>query len=223
MLDQISLKKFTKFALAATTVVLVVGFALDAKGFSGNLLAEIAGVLVSVLLAVFIVEKAVERERSRRWDLVAEQTTSMLRFAVIRAGTNVYLQLPAPRSAAADPYTLGLLGDKQLSAALSQLAEEMRKEPELGTGKEGFVAGLQPHIEFIRAGVMPQLLAIGKHDLIARLAAVESTFQNLEHTLWLEERFGGPDQFHVDAAALIEALANLSRAIDDPAASPVSS
>jgi hypothetical protein len=203
-------------------MALLVGFTIDAKGFAGNLLAEIAGVLVSVLLAVFIVEKAVERERSRRWDLVAEQTASMLRFAVIRVGSHVYLRLPAPRSSASDPYTLGLLGDKQLSGALSQLAEDVRKEPELGSDKEGFVAGLRPHLEFIRAGIMPQLLAIGKHDLIALLAAVESAFQNLEHTLWLEARFGGPDQFQTDAATLVDALANVSRAIDEPTGNAVS-
>jgi hypothetical protein len=213
LLDRISLKTIASIATLVTLAALIVGFMLDAKGFAGNLLAEVAGVLVSVLLAIFIVEKLVERERSRRWDLVSAETTTTLRFAVIRAGHHLYLRLPSPRPAAADPYTLGLFGENRLAGALRLLAERIEETPDLGTG-EDLVAAVRPHLELMRGGVMPQLLAIGEHDLIARLAALESAFQELEHTVWLQDRLGQLRQFHPAAAALVNALAEVSESID---------
>lgn len=211
--EYFSLKAIAVVAATVVVVALVAGFLLDAEGFLGNLLAEIVGVLVSVLLAIFIVERIVERERAKRWDLVSGETITTLRFAVIRAGQHVYLLLPPPRDPNADPYTLGLLQRDQLTDALRQLAENIRSS-QLSIEDE-VAAGLRPHMEFIRGSVMPQLLAIGTHDLIARLAALESAFQDLQHTVWLAHQFGHLRKSPAIVANLIQALAGVSEVIDE--------
>ncbi|HEX5609818.1 MAG TPA: hypothetical protein VFX45_06980 [Solirubrobacterales bacterium] len=214
MFEKFSLKSALAGAAFLSAAALLLGFALDPRAFLGNLLAEVVGVLVSVLLAVLVVERIIERERLRRWDLVSEQTTLTLRFAIIRAGVHVYLRLPAPRDPDADPYTLGLLQDNLLTSALDRLATATRKQNLPGIAD--LVSLLSPQMQLIRSGVMPQLLAIGNHNLIARLAALESAFQDLEHTAWMTEQFGGLAQTPDDVAGLVEAMARVSEGIDEP-------
>jgi hypothetical protein len=213
LLERFSLKTLATVAAAAAVAGLAAGFAIDARGFLGNLLAELVGIVSGALLAIFIVERILERERSRKWDLVSEQTIATLRFALVRAGHHVYLLLPVPRDPDADPYTLGLLQKNRLADALSTLAASVRKRPDLEI--EGDVAkSLEPHLELIRGGVMPQLVAIGKHDLIARLAVVESAFQDLQHTIWLNEKFGHLNKSSEAVATLVDSLAQVSEVVD---------
>lgn len=214
MLAQLSPKTAAVGAALLSVVAVLVGVAMDPEAFVGNLLAETVGVLVSVLVAVLVVERIIERERLRRWDLVSEQTTRTLRFALIRASVHVYLRLRPPRDPEADPHTLGLL-DERLTSALRRLAAAVRKQPVADV--VGLVTLLGPQMQLIRSGVMPQLLAIGDHSLIARLTALESAFQDLEHTAWMTEQFGGLAQASDDLGRLVEAMARVSEAIDEPA------
>ena len=199
---------------------MIAGVCVDEAGFAGNLLAEIVGVFAGLLVVVFVVDRVVERERSRRWDLVSEKTLHTLRFVIIRAGSEIYLTLPAPRAPSADPYTLGLVGENALTGALRNLSEKVREQPEPDDrhreDRENQVLdGLGKHLALLRGGVMPQLLVVGEHDLVARLAALDGAFQDLEHNVWLEDRFGGLNQFQASVATVVDRLADLSEAIDE--------
>jgi hypothetical protein len=55
-------------AAAAT----VGGLLLGARSFLSNLLAELAGFALSVIVAVLVVEKLAEQRRRKRWDFVKE-------------------------------------------------------------------------------------------------------------------------------------------------------
>jgi hypothetical protein len=205
-----SLRKFAAVALVISALVIGAGFAIDAPAFAGNLLGEAAGVLLGTLLVVLIVDRAVENDRSRRWDLVAEQTLGTLRLVVIRAGMDVYLALPAPRPPEADPYTLGHTDDgEHLTKSLRRLAETVRGDT-AALDEDDLVAKVKDHLQVVRGGVLPQLLVIGTQDLIARLTTLETAFQELENTAWLEQRFEGLGQFNGDLANLVDALAGVS-------------
>lgn len=212
-------RRLPRIVAAATAVAVVValagGFILEPDGFAGNVLAEIAGVLLSVLLAVFIVDKLLERERRRRWDLVSSETIATLRFAVIRAGHSVYLLLPAPRLPEADPYTMSMTSPSELPDALDKLATGVRELDlkDLGTPDE-VVGCLAPHLGLMRDGIMPRLLAIGEHELIALLASVESAFQDLEHSAWLTNRFGDFQQLVIDVEEVVRALSRVAEVVD---------
>lgn len=196
---------------------MIAGLCVDAKGFAENLLAEIVGVFAGLLVVVFVVDRVVERERARRWELVSEKTLNTLRFVIIRAGSEIYLTLPAPRAPNADPYTLGLVGERALTGALRKLAEKVREQPEPGEDhrEDRVLDGLRGHLAQLRGGVMPQLLVVGEHDLVARLAALDGAFQDLEHNIWLEDRFGGLNQFQASVATVVDRLADLSEAIHE--------
>jgi hypothetical protein len=194
---------------------LLVGFLIDAEGFLGNLLAEVVGLVVGILIALFVIEKAVEADRNRRWESVSEQTLKTLRLVVIRAGMDIYLQLPAPRSSAADPYSMGMAGDAMLSGALERLAELVRAEHSIADG-ESIEADLAAHLEVIRTAVTPSLLALDKPLLIAPIMAVEGAVLDLAHANWLYARFGGPNQVPEELSKVVAALAAIADAIDDP-------
>lgn len=213
MLKVLSLRTVVGVALGVAVISLGVGLTIDVNGFVENLLAELIGVLLSILLALLIVDRVVEREQARRWDLVSGEILQMLRFALMRAGVDVYLRLPAPRPADADPYTMGLAGEGLLAGAMSKLAARVRKQPR-GFVDDDSIDLIRPHLELVRSGVMPQLLAMGKRDLIARLAAVDNAFQDLEHTAWLEERFGSLDQLNESMGDLLEMMGKAVGEID---------
>lgn len=218
LLAHVSMKVLLVLSVMVAAAAIVTGFMLDAAGFAGNLLAEVAGLLLGVLLAVLIVDVLIERERARRWDLVAAETETNLRLAMIRAGLDVYLLLPVPRPPAADPYTMSQAGPHGLSEALRALADAVRAEPSLqrDSGATGgpeplaVVEALKPHLELIRTAVMPRLIAVGEHDLIARLAFLEGAYQELEHSAWMADRFGGWTQLAVDLGKVIDALSDVS-------------
>jgi hypothetical protein len=210
----LSLKRLAVIAIAISAVAIGLGLLIDFDGFVDNLLAETAGILLGAVLAVRIIDRAVDHDRARRWELVAVQTLDTLRFVVIRAGMDVYLLLPAPRPGDADPYIFGNADDgRMLPKSLHKLADVVRAEmPLLDEGE--IVRKLKDHLQVVRGGVLPQLLAIGTHDLIARLATLEATFQELENTAWLEQRFGGLNQFNQELADLVSALAGVSEEIN---------
>jgi hypothetical protein len=164
-------------------------------------------------LAVLVVDVLVEREQARRWDLVAVETTAGLRFAIVRAGLAVYLLLPKPRPTAADPYTMGLVGPGELTAALRSLAAVVRQTHDLGELNKA-VEALRPHLDLVRDGVMPRLLAIGQHELVARLAALEGSYQDREHAAWLSERFSGLPGPELDLAKVVDGLARVGELVD---------
>lgn len=213
MLRRISPKTLVVAAIVLLGGALVAGFALDAKTFGEHLLAELVGLLVSILVAVFIVDVLVERERSRRWDLVSAETVASLRFAVIRAGLDVYLLLPAPRPPAADPFTMSDAGEGHLAMALSTLARTVEKADAIELGAA--LDALRPHLAVARDSVMPRLLAIGQHRLIASVATLEGKLQKIEYTVWLEERFGTVPDAKRDLAEVLLAMASVGNLTDD--------
>ena len=101
--------------LVVAIAALAYGFSLDARGFAGNALAEFAGMVVSVLLAVLVVDRVLDSARKRRWALVSAQTIGTLEFAFVRAGLAVYLCLAAPRPSDADPFTMSMIGPDELA------------------------------------------------------------------------------------------------------------
>jgi hypothetical protein len=212
MLKRMPAKPLVIAALILLAAALAAGFTIDANSYALHLLAELVGLLASVLVAVFIVDVLVERERDRRWELVAGETTSSLRFAILRTGYSIYLLLPAPRPPAADPYTMSEVPQTGLTSSLRGLAETVRDTQDIDLGKALIV--LHDDLAVVRDSVMPRLLTIGRHELIAAVASLEGRLQQMEHTVWLDERFEGLPDGHHDLAMVIDAMTTVSELLD---------
>ena len=174
-------------AAGILAAAVAVGFALDAEAFAGNLLAEAAGVVASVVLAVLVVERLLERDRRARWRLVSEQTARTLRFALVKASVPMYLALPSPKPHGADPRTAEDAGT--LADGLVELEDGLRTFGEHEELKQLRLADVlvetRPHLQLALGEVMPRLLALGRDPgLIQRLMAIEAALQALDYRVW---------------------------------------
>ncbi len=207
----ISNRRAATGAAALAVVAAAGGFALDPKGFAGNILGEVIGVITSVLLAVFVLDRLVERDRRRRWSLVAEETLQTLRFALVRAGLAMYLRLPLPRPPTADPFTMQFGSTEALTLSFQSLGDHLRKLSDAEMGQPDlWLPVVEEQIRLIREGVMPRLIAIGDDNIVAAVSTVEGRYQDLNHAASLRERIGGE---HVSDAAA-ELCYALSRVVE---------
>jgi hypothetical protein len=192
-------------AVALAVAAMAAGFVLDAKGFAGNALSELVGAIFSVLLAVFVVDRLVDRERRRRWELVAEETIRTLRFAFTRVGLTLYLQLPAPRPPGTDPYIAAIAGVPQLARALEDLGVYLNDIDDAALGDPAeWLPEVEEQVRLARDGVMPRILTLGDADLAAALSTVEGKLQDLLHAVWLDKRFGTESRAEAAGALCVE-------------------
>lgn len=200
------------FLLAAATAVVIgswIGARLDPAGFVGNLLSEGVGLAASLVVGLVLVERLVERDRRRRWELVAAETETALRFAIVRIAREIYLEIPAPRPGAADPLSMADAG--ALSQGLSRL-EEVLNMPSTGWPQQGdvsaIVGAIRPQVGRIRNDVTLRLLTLGQRPgLVAHLSAAEGAFEELEFEVHRGARSNLGTRDVVSAAAsLIGAL-----------------
>lgn len=205
------------------------GVALDARGFAGNLLAEASGVIVSALLTVLVVERLLERDRRRRWHVVAQETHETLRMSLVLASLPAYLALPSPKPLEADPRVAAETDG--LATGLEGLEHALRAVGEQPDGKpfslEHVLDPARPHLERVSSSVLPRLLTLGKDpDLLQRLMTLEATVTQLDYRLWtaraLMDEEACPPMARQEAirhtASFVRAIADVARQLDVSAA-----
>jgi hypothetical protein len=204
--------------VGSIVLLLCVGFALDTRGFAGNVLAEVAGMVGSVLLALLLVDRLVAADRQARWRTVADQSSETLRWGIVRAGLALYLCLPAPRPTAADPYIgneLDALGEalRALSEALQEHAANPFAAP---VSPVDVHASVTPSFRVISEVVLPRLLMIGVGpDIAAPVVKLEGSIGRLEYDVWLSDAFGLPTSaLYDDLAAIAHDLSVVAASID---------
>jgi len=220
--------------LRASAVVIAAaiaaGVALDARGFAGNLLAEAIGVIVSVLLTVLVVERLLERDRRRRWHVVAQETHETLRKSLVLAALPAYLALPSPKPLEADPRIV--TDTDGLTARLEQLERELHAVGEQPDGKpfwlEQVLDSARPHLERVSSSVLPRLLTLGNDpDLLQHLMALEETVNQLDYRLWTAQALTDADEALSPmarpeairhTASFVRAIADAARQLDVSAA-----
>ncbi len=200
--------------MAATLAAVVAGFWLDAKGFAGNALAELAGMIASILVALLIVERLVAANQRRRWREVADGTLRTLENAIVQAALDVYLLLPAPRPPAADPFTMSQAD--HLADGLAMLSAAVARESSVGEDPPHVVQLLGPAVRTISEVIIPRLLQInGEPDLVRPLVDIERAMQTLDYDGRLFTRFGLPQgAFAEDLAVFINALGAAAAAME---------
>lgn len=210
-------RRLAALAIVVAAGACVGGFLLDAEDFAGNLLGEVTGVVGGVLLALLVVDRLLDRDRDRRWQLVAQETHGTLRFAIVQASLLLYLQLPAPRKLKADPLSMHDAGE--LHSGLEELSRELLACTS-ATVPDGDPVALSrilsPQLALIRDSVMPRLIALDRDpELIEALARVESRAQTWLYTLWQEQRFGLPfSAVLTSAASIVDSFAEAIAVLD---------
>jgi hypothetical protein len=208
-------------------IVLLVGggFALDSRAFAGNLIAGVADIIASALIAVFIVDRLVAADRRTRWRAVSEGTAETLEAAIVRAALSLYVRLPAPRPSGTDPFTMAQVGE--LVPALRRLGAALRAEgaSPLARAPVGsdVIRGVGPHARLIAEVVLPRLLLVGSEpELVASIVALERSVGQLEYDVWMEESFGLPvGVVFEDMARIVDGLRAIAEVVQQDVEDPV--
>lgn len=217
MLSRLTQRRLLGLAVATVVLGCLVGLMLGGGAFGANVAAELIGVLAGVAVALVVVDQLVERERLARWRLVAGETESTLRFAMVKAGLELYMLLPAPRPSDVDPFSSDLADE--LPRAFRRLSQELRdmasSENAIEDAPPLMLDIVRPHVELIRDAVMPRLLIIGPdRDLIRRLASMEAAFENLGYEAWLDNRFGLPSELADAICGLVDTFAEIAERLE---------
>jgi hypothetical protein len=72
------MRKTTIPLVVGALLLVALGFAVSRSGFAGNLIAEAIGILISVAIALTLVEDLVRRRRREEWSRVRRQTLRSL-------------------------------------------------------------------------------------------------------------------------------------------------
>lgn len=106
--------------VAVMAVATAVGFRQDATSFGSNLLAEAVGLAASVLVAVFVADRLVDRRRRDQWGQVASATMAAIADR-LRGLSNIVIEIVLL------PHDDDLSKEESLEKALSQIAVSIRQ------------------------------------------------------------------------------------------------
>lgn len=187
-------------------LLLAGGFLLDYRSFTGNVLSELSGIVISAVLAVLIFERIAERERRRRWEEVRGQLHRVLYRMLTDIAFEVYIALPVEvRKGNRDVITMMVVADDVTSDVVSSAAE-LRDMVQVNIGalvaideddeysrSRSTYDSLMPSVNRIRDTLVPQFLQLGQDpQLIVALSGIERAVQVWEWNLKMNELYGGP-------------------------------
>jgi hypothetical protein len=200
-----SLNKRWYIWLSVIAVLLLAGgFVLDYRSFAGNVLSELAGILLSAVVAVLIFERIADRERHRKWEAVRSQLSGIIFSHLTDIAFEVYIALPVEvRKANPDPVTMLVANDEVTSDIVSS-ATELRDIVQANIGvlmaidhdyaySRPVYESVMPSVNRIRDTLVPQLLQLGqKPQLVVELSGLERAVRGWEWNLKMNELYGGP-------------------------------
>jgi hypothetical protein len=209
-------KAMLVLCLVVIAAALGVGFRLDWKGFAGNALAELAGMIASILIAIALVARFTKAERDARWSAVADATTRTLEAAAVRASLPAFVQLPTPRSPALDPQMARSVGRlPQSLAALADALRDLSQDPFAApSDARQFLDAVLPSTRVITDVVLPRLLSLDVDPrLIEPIVELESIVAQLDYHAWMAATMQiSPSTLLKDAADLVAALSTVVHA-----------
>jgi len=87
-------KRLLTLSVLATVLSIGIGFALNPIDFSGNLLAEVAGNAVSILLGLLVVDWFLEYRRKREWSRAEAFTLKAIAVHLCEIAGSTFLHFP---------------------------------------------------------------------------------------------------------------------------------
>jgi hypothetical protein len=192
------LNKRWYLVLAVGTVLLLgVGVLIDYRSFVGNMLSEVAGILLSAILAVLIFERIANRERQRRWEGVRSQLCDALSSQLADIAFEIYVGLPGDMRNAEPSLMNGLVTGDEILRGVATVRNTVRANGAAllsGRSSAGSVYdAVLPNLNRIRDALVPQFLQLGQDpELVVNLSRLESAVRLWEGSLRLNQLYGTP-------------------------------
>ena len=125
---------FRKWLIPLSTVIVVVvsaiGLTFNARGFLENLLSEAAGIFVSIIVALLIVDKYTEHQKEQQWARVRNLTYQALAAHLCDLTTEAFIYFPVSDHRPMTPIIEGRDHPNPATApAIGDLLSQLRKLP----------------------------------------------------------------------------------------------
>jgi hypothetical protein len=187
------------YVILAVSIVLLLsaGVLIDYRSFAGNVLSEVAGILLSAMLAVLIFERIANRERQRRWEGVRSQLCGALSSHLADIAFEVYVGLPANMRTTEPSHMIALATSDEIPRGVATVRNTVRANSAAllsGRSSAGPVYdAVVPNLNRIRDALVPQFLQLGQDpELVVRLSGLESAVRVWEGNLRLNQLYGTP-------------------------------
>lgn len=188
---------FIIVSLILASTFIIIGFSVDFKGYLGNILAEIAGLIISVLVALLIVDRYVESQRKQRWEKVRRLTHQALASHLNDLITEIFVYFPtadhslmriliAGRSC---PTTETIKAITDLINQLRGILSILNKGKSTSDIAVEYFNTVKSDINQIRHDLIPRVLqSSDDQDLIDTLIEFDDTAQELQNAIILHKR-----------------------------------
>lgn len=77
-----------------TAMFILIGFFIDTKGFSGNLLAELAGNGIAILVGLLLIDRFLEYRRQKQWTKVRKLTIRAIAVHLCDIASTLHIYFP---------------------------------------------------------------------------------------------------------------------------------
>ncbi len=201
------MRRIVVIVVLAAIVVSAAGFVFSPDGFLGNLLAELAGILVGVALALTIAENLAQRRHHEQWARVRRQTLRSLCGYIESIAFDFAMSLPGQpldvRTNAhwidyptADEVEAACQGLRSLEGQLAEDAEALAEQPDLTKSSSRALFDETDHdLLSIRDVLAPRVLTLDADpDLSRLLGDLEEAERRWRMVLPAIEGWGVPDK-----------------------------
>jgi hypothetical protein len=187
---------------------IVPGLLLDPQPFIENLLAETAGAAASILVGLMLVERLIQRQRSRQWERVRLQTVRAILAHIMDIGLEYYMVLPVSIRQEEQEFMYYFyeldLPSEEAAQGLARISKHVlgQKEELVPLSSRDFHEHISPHIHQLRDVLTPRVLELNDDpNLVEVLMDVETAERSWIYHLGLENRFGAPEEFGWESSA----------------------
>jgi hypothetical protein len=196
---KLSQRSLFVFGILIASIIITIGLLIDFKGYLGNILSEIAGMIIGVLVALSLVDRFIDMQTKKRWEKVRFLTHRSISHHL----NNILLELlnhfPIPNHNIIN--TILACRDKPETKPIEMLTDLI--EQVNGLIKQGkidieqinqYFSTVKWDINQIRQDLMPRVIqSSDNQDLIDILVEFDDTVQDLQNSLIIHKRLPQPD------------------------------
>jgi len=189
---------FVRWLILASILVIVVacgvGFYMDAPAYLGNILAELAGAVLGVFLALLVVERFVRHQRKSQWQTVRELTYRAIAGHLCDVAMNMWTHFAVAMTDYGNLHSIGAGRNRpsiETAKAMASLLKRLEKVPSKVYKDRSrsdvaveYYEAVKWDIEQIRNVLVPRLIeSAEEQDLINALVEFDDAALDLHNAI----------------------------------------
>lgn len=189
MKKYISLKTFILSLTTLALVLIISGFFYDTKGFVSNILAEITGLFLGIVVAILLVDRITENQRKKKWERVRQISHRTIAHHLNNIVLELFNHFPLTKNnSIITPLNNTDLSDNYQKPNLDNVIQQIKKLIELkqiqAESVRTYFNAIKWDIAQIRSDLMPRIIqSSDNQELIDALTEFDDLMQDLQSML----------------------------------------